>query len=188
MGHHELLEALRREGELKATSISTAAEAEALRLREAASVRMNGLRSADERRQENLRAARRREILAEAERGVRRVRLAAEHGLALRLRELARTHLAGLRTDRYEALFRDLVDELPDETWGTVRVHPLDAALAGSMFPSATIEIDDGISGGFEAATADGSFTVVNTLAARLERVWPDILPEMVAELRMGAI
>jgi V/A-type H+-transporting ATPase subunit E len=100
------------------------------------------------------------------------------------LRELARTGLNGLRSDRYELIFRALADELPDETWGTVRVNPLDAALAGMVFPSVVIESVAGIAGGFEVATADGDFTVINTLDVRLERAWPDLLPEMVSELR----
>jgi len=43
---------------------------------------------------------------------------------------------------------------------------------------------DGTLSGGIKAVTEDDSLTVDNTLEARLERLWPDLLPHLMAELR----
>jgi vacuolar-type H+-ATPase subunit E/Vma4 len=184
MGHHELLAALTREGDLKADAIRSASDAEVLRLRKAAAARMSELRHTEEHRQERTRADRRQDILAEAARVARLIRLAAEYDLAVHLREVADSSLSALRAEGYAQLFRSLAAELPGETWETVRVNPLDAALARELFPEAVIESSSGITGGFVAITGNMDFTVDNTLDVRLKRIWPAVLPDMIAELR----
>jgi V/A-type H+-transporting ATPase subunit E len=184
MGHRELLVALRREGEEKEAAIRAGAEAEAGRMREGVAARRDVLRAGQERQREVLCAARRREVLAAAEREARFVRLRAEHVLAERLRERARACLAGMRREGYGELFAGLAAEWAGEAWGTVRVNPADRELAARHFPGTAIEIDATLAGGFEAVSSDGGLTVVTTLETRLERAWPDLLPEIVAELR----
>lgn len=184
MGQRELLAALRREAEEQASALRRTAETEADRAQADAARRIDELRAGHEERSTMLCSDRQRDILAEAERNAALVRLQVEHELARRLRERAGVLLKRLRDNDYHALFRRLAAELPDATWATVRVNPADTALAAALFPTAVIEADGAIRGGLEASSADGELTVINTLEARLERAWPELLPRIVTELR----
>lgn len=186
MGQHELLAALHREGEELASSLRSKAEAESEAIRADAARRLDELQVAYEERRGKLCSDRRRDILARAERDSAIVRLKAEHELARRLRERADTLLRRLRDNNGDVLFTLLAAELPGIAWDRVRVGPGDAALAKKLFPAAAIESDSSIVGGLEAVSADGCLTVVNTLEVRLERIWPELLPRMVSELREG--
>jgi vacuolar-type H+-ATPase subunit E/Vma4 len=64
-----------------------------------------------------------------------------------------------------------------------VRVNPLDADPAARHFPDAIVATDASISGGMEASGEGGRIAVNNTLEARLAIAWPDLLPELLAEL-----
>lgn len=184
MGQHELLEALRREGAEQAAAIRRTADSEAGRMRADTARRLDELRTRHEERCKRLQDSRKRTILAEAEREAALVRLQAEHELAGRLRKRATELLKRLRDDDYTDLFRCLAEELPGAAWATLRVNPADLTLAAASFPAVAREADQAISGGLEAATGDGLLTVVNTLDARLDQAWPDLLPHMLAELR----
>lgn len=184
MGHHELLAVLRQKGAEQSGAIRrSAAEAEEA-LRADITGRRESLRAEREERRTVVCTLRRGEILADAERKAALLRLRAEHDLALRLRERAAACLERLRDGGYAGLFRRLAGELPGGDWRTVRVNPADMSLAAECFEGADISADSAISGGFSAVTADGSLTVVNTLESRLEQCWPDLLPQLVAELR----
>jgi V/A-type H+-transporting ATPase subunit E len=111
----------------------------------------------------------------------RRARMAATRALAERMGALARAELARVRDVDNGPLFRALVAELPDRGWQSVAVNPADATLAVTAFPSARIDLDPTIIGGFRAATADGRIQVSNTLDTRLERAWPDLLPQLIS-------
>ena len=184
MGHRELLAALQREAEEQAAAIRRAAATEEEAMRVAAASRRDEFRAEQERHRKVACAVRQREILAETEHGAALVRLRAESGLAQRLRGRAGACLVRLRDSAYEALFQQLVSELPDVPWATIRVNPADTVLAAGCFPQAAVVADPAITGGLEAVTADGSLTVVNTLESRLERCWPDLVPHLIAELR----
>lgn len=184
MGQRELLAALHREGDEQASAIRRTAEAEADRMRADAARRLDELRCGHEERRERLCTARQRDLLAEAEREASLVRLQVENELARGLRERSGKLLERQRDNDYAAFFKRLAAELPEAAWDTIRVNPADTALAAELFPTAAIEADRAISGGLEAVTSDGDLTVVNTLEARLERAWPELLPLMVNELR----
>jgi V/A-type H+-transporting ATPase subunit E len=55
--------------------------------------------------------------------------------------------------------------------------------VARQLFPQAEIVIDEGISGGLVASSADGRITVINTLEKRLERLWPRLVPEILRDV-----
>ena len=76
-----------------------------------------------------------------------------------------------------------LACELPERGWQCVRVNPADADAAARRFPGAVVETDPGISGGMEVECEDGRVRISNTLEARLEAAWPDLLPRLIAEL-----
>jgi V/A-type H+-transporting ATPase subunit E len=182
VGYEDLLAALRREGENKSGLIRQEAEAEAARLREEAAAGRVRLREGFEQEQARAIAAECGAILAEAERTARRIRLAEAGKRAERLYRLALGLLPHLRERDYPGMFSRLAAELPPAAWETVRVNPADGELAGYLFPTALIEPDPAISGGMEALAGGGRIRVVNTLEKRLERGWPELLPDLLGE------
>lgn len=184
MGRRELLEALRREGQEAMAAIALRGDAEEKKMRSGAEQCRENRRREHEQQRELLCSDRQRTIISTAAREASLIRLRAEHALSLRLHERARACLKQLRSGDAERLFRSLAAELPSESWHTVWTTPGDAALASEYFTGATIIPDETLTGGFKVATADNSLTIDNTLEARLEKVWPDLLPHLMAELR----
>jgi len=184
MGRRELLEALHREGRESMEAISGRGAAEEERLRSAAEERREELRREHEQQRELLCSVLQRTLRSRAAREASLIRLRAEHTLSQRLHERARFCLKQLRRDDPEQLFRSLAAELPAVPWHTVWTTPGDTDLASGQFPGASIIPDETLSGGLKAVTADDSLTVDNTLEARLEKLWPDLLPHLMAELR----
>lgn len=184
MGQSELLTAIRRKGEEQAAAINRSADEELEAVRLATAARCEELRLEHGLRLATAGAERHHNIVAEAARQAALIRLRAEHGLALRLRERAGTCLGQLRESDDGRLLSQLAEELPRAEWATIRVAPADTAQAAGLFPRAAIEADPAISGGLVAVTADNSLTVVNTLESRLEKGWPDLLPELLDDLR----
>ena len=184
MGQSELLTALRRKGEEQAAALRTKTEEEEAALRLATTSTLADLRLVHARRLAAACDERRHDIMAQAERRGALIRLRAEHGLALKLRQQADACLRQLRDCRGEGLLLQLADELPRAVWSRVRVAPADAAFAARLFPGAAIEADPAISGGLEAFSADNSLTVVNSLESRLAKAWPELLPDLLAGLR----
>jgi vacuolar-type H+-ATPase subunit E/Vma4 len=184
MGRRELLEALQREGAEAMAAITSNGAAEEERLRTGAEERREELRREHEQQRELLCSDRKRTIMAGASREASLIRLRAEHALSLRLHERAHVCLKQLPGGGAERIFHALAAELPALPWHTIRIPPGDAALASAYFPDATIIPDETVAVGLKAATADGSLTVDNTLETRLEKMWPDLLPQLMAELR----
>jgi len=187
VGTEELLAALRSEGERKAGVIRLEAGAEAARLKDEAAARLARLKEELQQEQARVMAAEESAILAEAERTVRRARLAEAEKLAERLYALALRLLRRLRESDYPKTFSRLAAELPPTEWETIRVNPADAEIAGYLFPKARIVPDTAICGGMEALAAGGRIQVINTLEKRLERGWPELLPVLLEEIENGA-
>lgn len=184
MGHLELIEALRRDGESKCAAIVAEYEAEAERLRSGAKSRCAALRQEHERHLEALCRLRYRELLGAAEKEGRMVRLRAEHRLSGRLKERAAACLEKLRGEGYETFFRKLAASLAWGEWGRIAVNPSDSEIAARIFPAAEIVSDESITGGVRAFSADNELVVDCTLTSRLERLWPDLIPALFAGLR----
>jgi vacuolar-type H+-ATPase subunit E/Vma4 len=184
MGRNELLAALQREGREKVAAISGRRAAEEERLRAATAEKIVTMRREHEQQRELLCSARQRQILAKAGREAALLCLRAEHTLALRLHERARHSLPQLYSDDAEHLFSQLAAELPSLPWQTIWTTPDASSAAAALFPTATIVADPALAGGIKAALAEDSLTVDNTLETRLEKLWPDLLPQLLAELR----
>jgi V/A-type H+-transporting ATPase subunit E len=183
MSSRELIESLRRAGEENIRALKQEAERQATTLKSTASEKIADLRKqyADQLTVvtgDELRRAR-----AEASNRARDLRLSAEKTLADSLFSIARFSLHQLRDDRYPAVFEKLVKELPPLPWKVVRVHANDVALAQKYFPGAEIEPVGHISGGVDVAIADGTVRVINTFEKRLERIWAELLPQMVNDV-----
>jgi vacuolar-type H+-ATPase subunit E/Vma4 len=119
--------------------------------------------------------------------GAKRSALAIEDKALTRLSQrfytLGAGMLAQVRQQDYEAVFAELVREVPVSAWEKVRVNPLDKEMAGSLFPGAEVEADPSITGGFLASADGGRYQVINTFESRLEKGWPTILPLLLKEI-----
>lgn len=183
MSQQELMASLQRAAEKEIAALWQATEQEAQRLRAQAQQQQQALRdellSAAE-QQAAKQAAARDQLALRQERSLR---LEAEAALAERLVRLARELLPQLRGGDDRQIFTALATELPPVRWGALRVHPDDLPLARQLFPEVEIAADQRISGGLEAVTADGGLRVVNTLEKRLQRLWPQLLPQLRKEV-----
>jgi vacuolar-type H+-ATPase subunit E/Vma4 len=128
-----------------------------------------------------------RRVLAEEGGRARSIRLGAEKTLSDRFFSVARASLAQLRLTGYPEIFEKLARELPPLPWKIVRVHPADKELARAFFPDAEIAPVETITGGLDAATADGAIRVVNTFEKRIERAWADLLPLLIKDVYQEA-
>jgi vacuolar-type H+-ATPase subunit E/Vma4 len=115
-----------------------------------------------------------------AQREAREILAKAATALAERLRGHARAELGRFRQEGADGLFEALATELPHRQWQRVSVNPADQQLARARFPQAEIVCNAGIAGGMVVEAEEGRIRVTNTLEARLETAWPDILPGLV--------
>ena len=185
-----------REGLIEALRRREAEDAQAL-WREV-HARADGLRSAAETVVANERAALAAQtatlarraalaIAAEADRTARDAQLEAENALDGRLHALAPRELAWLRSEGGDALFAALAAELPARAWERIRVHPDDEAIARRLFPAAAVTGDPAVAGGLSAEADGGRVAVDNTLGARLDSAWADLLPSLIHSIRSEA-
>lgn len=184
MGCKELIESLRAAGDERIKAMRVEAEREAERARAEARRKIAEVRADHAARRTAAAAAHAEQCLAEANGTVRQNRLLSERALADRLYGLARSSLPTLRNVGYRDLFTLFARELPRFTWKTIRVNPADEALARDQFPDAEILFDEAVTGGLEALSAAGEVKVVNTFEKRLERMWEEMLPEIMKEVK----
>jgi vacuolar-type H+-ATPase subunit E/Vma4 len=183
MGCKELIEALRASGDEKIKAIRTDAEHEAERIRLEVAQRIESVRADHARKRSAAAAAHTERLLSDANGAARRIRLDADHALSARLYGVARASLPQLRNAGYRDAFISFAKELPRFTWKTVRVRPEDADLAQQLFPDAEIAADAGITGGLEAVSEGQRVRVVNTFEKRLERLWEELLPDVMKDV-----
>lgn len=183
MTREGLIEELRRKAAEDAQGLwrDARAKADALRLEAERAV-------ADERRTvtaETAAAIRRLTIAASAaaERAARDHRVRESGALAERLYGLARAELPGLREAGAEAGLAALAAELPALEWRRLRVNPTDESAVRRLFPKADVECEPTIAGGLCAEADGGHISVDNTLEARLEMAWPDLLPGLIRSI-----
>jgi len=104
--------------------------------------------------------------------------------MALRLLEMADKVLGEMIGDSRQKLWHALHRELPEYPWTNIKVHPKDLAFAKRTFPSTAIDCVEAIGGGLIATAAEGTIRVDNSLSCRLLRAWPDLLPDLMKDLR----
>jgi vacuolar-type H+-ATPase subunit E/Vma4 len=183
MGCKELIGSLRAAGDERLKAIRAEAEKEAERVRLDAGRRIEALQE-EHARKHAAEAARQAEtLMAEANRNVRAIGLRAERALAERLYGAARASLNALRNEGYRDVFTGFARELPRFTWKTVQVNPGDVALAREQFPGAEVLAEPGIIGGLVAASEGDQVRIVNTFEKRLERMWEEMLPDIMKEV-----
>ncbi len=186
MGRAELTLALKQKGESEARAIWTQAEAEAERYRqqkeqEAAGKRQHCSRQAEESSLEEC-----RHVEWRVAKRVRRIRLQALQEIALRLEEIARAELPEFVAERRALLLSEAAASLPAAEWAQVTVHPHDVPQARKLFPGKRIATDDAITAGLIVATEAEAVRVDDSLLRRLERIWPELVGRMLAELEVA--
>lgn len=184
MSRQELLDDLRRQGEAKVKAlweeVRTAADAYRQELAQEQQAEAERL----ERETSRQAATSRQRLLNDSRRELTGRRLQATQALAERLHRLALAELPALRRDGGGDLFAALAAELPELPWAEIRVHPDDAQAAQRHFAKAQILPDPELVGGLVARAQDRPLTVDNSLDRRLERLWPQLLPLLLAELK----
>jgi vacuolar-type H+-ATPase subunit E/Vma4 len=183
MGCRELIESLRTAGDERIKAIREEAEQEAGRIREETARRIEALQSEHARRHAAEAAKEAEALMSEANSSIRRIRLRAERALAERLYAAARESLHTLRNVGYGDVFQGFARELPRFTWKSVRVNPEDVAIARELFHGAEILPAPEIIGGLEAVSEGERVRVVNTFEKRLERMWEEMLPDIMKEV-----
>ena len=183
MGESELKIALQREGEEQVRAFWQAAEEKVAKRRQELKEEQEQLRLEAERQLQSEVSRRRNSLLAESRKQVMTSRLHAEALLDERLQGLASQLLTELTKKNREVLWQTLCAELPPAEWGKITVSHASQGLAVRDFPAAEIELDDAIAGGLIATSSSG-VRVDNSLVCRLRRAWPDLLPQLMSELR----
>lgn len=184
MGYQELIDALQKEGEEKIHTIWKEAEAETQRIREEALKRLEGLRAGFSDIRSSSIKDQAEAILSEAATKAKTIRLLAEKELSERLYRLTVNSLPLLRNEKYKDIFSAMAKELPPRRWKTVMVNPEDERVAKEYFKDSDVMPDSNIIGGIDVTEIDGLIRIVNTFEKRLERLWPEILPGMVNDIR----
>jgi len=188
MGCRELIESLRSVAEEKTIAIWREARQEAEKTRAETSLGIQRLREENDRKRSVAAATLKAVVLSGTEARARMRLIEAERELSKRLFSLAISLLGWLRRDGYDEAFGGLAQELPGLAWQTVSVNPEDVRLAKKQFPDAKIIADESITGGMDATTEGGSVRVINTLEKRLERMWPEMLPVLIRDIRQEAV
>lgn len=184
MGYMELIEALRKEGEEKVRLIWEEAEAEAEKIRSEAAEKINELKEKYVRAQASTAKDKSDDILSDAAKRARSIRLLSEEELSGRLCRLSVPLLRTLRGKDYKDVFSAIVKELPQNRWEVIRVNPEDEDIAKGYFHDSEIVSDINITGGLEASAACGGIRILNTFEKRLERAWKELLPEIIRDAR----
>lgn len=183
MGYRELIESLRREGEVKVRLIWQEAEEEAEKIRRSAGEEIEQLQKEHQKRHSAEAGRLRERLILRAEEEARKVRLTAEQELSGRLYSIAISSLPDLRSGDYSESLPQLLKELPPLQWQRVKVNPEDKEVVGEHLPDAECIPENSIKGGVEAMTEDGRVHIINTLEKRLERAWEGMLPEIIKEV-----
>jgi V/A-type H+-transporting ATPase subunit E len=184
MGEKELRTALQHEGEAHARGFWEQAEAVVEGRRKEIETELEHLHDETRRSLQAEEAALRNNLLFEAQARATEVKLYAEAAMELRLLEIADRVLGEMIGGSRQGLWQALYRELPEFQWTSVKVHPEDLELARRAFPSAAIDIDEAIAGGLIVTNAEGTIRVDNSLSCRLMRAWPDLLPDLIKDLR----
>ncbi len=183
MGYRELIEELNREAEEKIEERWRLAKNEVEQFKQDSAEEVERLHREHADRRTQAEADEARTILAEGERQLLAMKLEAMERLSERLLLTARSLLPEIRAEEDDELFEALAGELPDFPWEKVKVNPRDREAAHRRFPKARVVVDNAICGGMEVADEDGAIHIVNTLEKRLERIWPELLSELIADV-----
>jgi vacuolar-type H+-ATPase subunit E/Vma4 len=192
LGLEELIGRLERDAAARIAAIEARAKAEVDAIEASAAeaaARVSEETLADRRAQRRARLDRE---LSEARHAARADELRAQHALLARVMDRASALLLREDLDRDESLLRALPARVADALRfvegraAGIRCRPavapaIRSATAGQA--GITVEEDPSMAPGFSVAAEDGSLEVDDTLPARLQRLRPRLLIELLAEV-----
>ena len=184
MGVAELETALRHEGEVRAREFWRQSEAAVDARRREIEAKLDRLCAEAGRTLQAAEKGLRNKLLFEARARATACRLHAEAAMEARLLDLAGRVLIDMAGTSRGAVWQALSSEIPDYQWTNLTVHPVDLELARETFPSAAIACAEAIGGGLVAHDAEDTVRIDNSLPRRLLRAWPDLLPNLMKDLR----
>lgn len=109
--------------------------------------------------------------------------LEIEYFISQKCREHAEKLAEEIWRQSSEDFFERHKEELNEENWERLYVSDSDRKLAEKYFPQFEIVGDEKITGGFIAENKDGTFLIDNTIKSRFEKMWPEILPEIMGKV-----
>jgi V/A-type H+-transporting ATPase subunit E len=183
MDCEHLIECLWEEAGKRIQTIREEAQADTAKIGEETAVKIRSITEEHKKTTDAAVAKRIGEIRADAETKARLLSSSAAKRLSTRLYGEFRSSLPFLRNITNPDAFAGMAAELPPLSWGRVRVNPGDIAVARQHFPDAEIIPDNGISGGMDVSTGDGRIRVINTFEKRLERIWEELVPDLMQEI-----
>ncbi|MCX7793985.1 MAG: V-type ATP synthase subunit E [Thermodesulfovibrionales bacterium] len=184
MGYQELIESLKEKAKERIEALRKDGEQEIEKYREKALSEFEKFRIEYLNHVRQVEESEVSSLVLEAKKQAGIIRNMTMHRLAERIYNIARESLLSLRKEGYEDFFENIVRELPPMRWSRIKVNPLDRKLAEVYFPDVEIVEDASIIGGLVAESTEG-ITVDNTFIKRLERLWPEILPEILREIKI---
>ena len=184
MGELELKTALLHEGEERIREIWHQSEKNVRKRRQQIQEELAQLRQQSEGKVQLDISSFKRDVMAQAKARAMEEQLQSEAQLAQRLFELAKQVLNELMADLRDTVWHSLCQELPHSSWANIRIHPRDLSFAERDFPAANIELKEHLIGGMVVLSEDERICIDNTLLCRLVQAWPDILPELMNDLR----
>ncbi|MDT8440175.1 MAG: V-type ATP synthase subunit E [Desulfuromonadales bacterium] len=184
MGKSELKDALQRKMNQRCAQLWQEAEGEVAARRAEIAAEIETCRAGMQARLQRESRAVRRQILSAATREAAVLRLQAEVALAVRLRALAAPLLGELYAAARTGYWRQLYAELPASVWQRCQVHTDDVALAEQHLPESAVVARDDLAGGLLVERDDGRIQIDNSLAQRLAHCWPELLPQLLDDLR----
>lgn len=183
MSHSALLVDLRARGEQQIATLRRQAREKIDSLRAEADQQLAEAESQCQLTAGQSRETVRRKMAVTAQRQASLIATRAEQKLNNRLYGLGIKLLNGLHDPDRAILLSRLAAEISDNNWQTIIVHPDDQAVARKLFPQAEILTNQDICGGLIASSSHGRITVINTLEKRLERLWPQLAPEILQDV-----
>ncbi|WP_303702077.1 V-type ATP synthase subunit E family protein [Flexistipes sinusarabici] len=108
--------------------------------------------------------------------------LEIEYFISQKCREHAEKLAEEVWMESAEEFFERHKEELNKENWETLYVSDSDKKLAEKYFPHSKVAANEKISGGFIAENKDGTLLIDNTIKSRFEKMWPEILPEIMGK------
>jgi len=109
--------------------------------------------------------------------------LEIEYFISQKCRERAEKLVEKIWKESAEDFFERHKEELNTGNWETLYVNDSDTKLAEKYFPHSEVAVNEKITGGFIAENKDGTFLIDNTIKSRFEKMWPEILPEIMGKV-----
>lgn len=130
----------------------------------------------------NIRNAINREMKKVFQKEKLKLGLELDYFLSVQCRNLATELLKSKWGEYSEDFFRKYAEQYDRQEWAAVHVNSKDREVAEKYFRGLEVQEHEEMIGGFIIENKSGNFFIDNTLASRFEKIWPEILPEIIGK------